>query len=187
MEGVDPPATTPIVVAFDDRDDGADADPDEPPVDVARWGALATAVVHDEPIGPMQVNLVFVTAARIAELKREHLDGDGSPTDVLAFPMDDPDPDASPLDHLILGDVVISPAVAAAQAAEHAGSYDDEVALLVVHGLLHLLGMDHADADERRTMQARERALLDRHHGQLAGDPWASPFLSGGPMIEGPA
>jgi probable rRNA maturation factor len=181
MDGADL-ARTPIVVAFDDRDESPDGDPDEPPVDVPRWTALASDVTTAEGIGPMQVNLVFVSAARIAELKRDHLGGDGSPTDVLAFPMDEPDPDASALDQLILGDVVISPAVAADQAAEHAGSYDDEVALLVVHGLLHLLGMDHAEPAERQAMQAKERELLARHHGPLAGDPWSSALRTEDPL-----
>jgi probable rRNA maturation factor len=58
----------------------------------------------------------------------------------------------------------VCPAVAARQAPEHAGSYDDEIALLVVHGVLHVLGMDHADPEETATMQARERELLDRYH-----------------------
>jgi len=47
-----------------------------------------------------------------------------------------------------------------------------EHALLVVHGILHLLGMDHATDDQRIEMQARERELLDAHHGPLAADPW---------------
>ena len=68
-----------------------------------------------------------------------------------------PDPDDLPL---LLGDVVICPAVAARNAPEHAGSFDDEIALLVVHGILHLLGLDHADDDERDAMQDRERELL---------------------------
>ena len=75
---------------------------------------------------------------------------------------------------LLLGDVVVCPAVAVANAPAHAGSYDDEVALLVVHGVLHLLGMDHATDDERDAMQARERELLAAHHGPLAADPWAA-------------
>jgi probable rRNA maturation factor len=65
---------------------------------------------------------------------------------------------------LLLGDVVVCPAVAARQAPQHAGSYEDELALLVVHGVLHVLGMDHADPAEEATMQARERELLDRYH-----------------------
>ena len=56
----------------------------------------------------------------------------------------------------------------------HAGTYDDELALLVVHGILHLLGMDHADDAGREAMQARERMLLSEHHGPLTSDPWAA-------------
>jgi probable rRNA maturation factor len=81
------------------------------------------------------------------------------------------DPDDQPL---LLGDVVICPAVAAAQAEGHAGTYDDEIALLIVHGVLHVLGMDHATDDQRIAMQDRERRLLDAFHGPLARDPWAS-------------
>jgi probable rRNA maturation factor len=68
---------------------------------------------------------------------------------------------------LLLGDVVICPAVAARQAPEHAGTVDDELALLVVHGVLHVLGHDHADDEERLIMQARERELLELYiwHG----------------------
>jgi probable rRNA maturation factor len=80
------------------------------------------------------------------------------------------DPDDQPL---LLGDVVICPAVAARQASAHAGSYEDEIALLLVHGVLHVLGMDHAEAAPREAMQARERALLAELHGPLAADPWA--------------
>ncbi len=72
-----------------------------------------------------------------------------------------PDPGDMPL---LLGDVVICPAVAARQAPEHAGTIDDELALLVVHGILHVLGHDHADDAERVAMQARERELLQHHH-----------------------
>jgi probable rRNA maturation factor len=65
---------------------------------------------------------------------------------------------------LLLGDVVICPQVAAKNAPTHAGTYDDELALLVVHGVLHVLGLDHADPDEEREMQAKERSLLERFH-----------------------
>ena len=83
------------------------------------------------------------------------------PTDVLSFPLD-PDPGPEPSLRL-LGDVVICPAVALRNAAGPAG-YEGELALLVVHGVLHVLGMDHADPEEAATMQARERELLDRYH-----------------------
>jgi probable rRNA maturation factor len=73
----------------------------------------------------------------------------------------------------VLGDVVICPAVASRNAPEHAGTYEDELALLVVHGVLHLLGMDHADDDEAEIMERREQELLGRFHRQdpLTGTP----------------
>jgi probable rRNA maturation factor len=103
---------------------------------------------------------------------------------VLSFPLDlvdlagsdgadGVDTAAAPGDApLLAGDVVVCPEVARRQAPDHAGSFDDEVALLVVHGVLHLLGHDHAEPDERDRMQARERALLARFHGLLTRDPW---------------
>jgi len=162
-------------------DGGADAPP-APEVERLVGLALASAGVEDG-----HVAVEYVDPARIAELNAAHRGTDG-PTDVLSFPIDGvtdagtsglappmaqtaPDLDDQPL---LLGDVVICPAVAHRQAPDHAGSYDDEVALLVVHGLLHLLGHDHAGDDEREVMQARERVLLAAHHGPLAADPWAA-------------
>ncbi|MCU0310266.1 MAG: rRNA maturation RNase YbeY [Acidimicrobiales bacterium] len=162
---------------------------DAHPVDAARWQRLAALVLDDEGVeGECELSLLFVTGDTIAELNDRFM-GHAGPTDVLSFPIDgeanppgrwpdgggsgpdrhDDDPDAVPL---LLGDVVICPAVAAANAPAHAGSYDDELALLVVHGILHLLGMDHADDAERAVMQDRERRLLAAHHGPLAADPW---------------
>jgi probable rRNA maturation factor len=158
------------------------------PVDGPRWSSLAEAVLADEGVeGEVEVSILFVDEGHIAELNREFMGHDG-PTDVLSFPLDGvadtgtsgltpplaqaaPDLDDQPL---LLGDVVVCPVVAQRQAPVHAGSYDDELALLVVHGLLHLLGHDHAEPDERERMQARERALLAAHHGDLAADPWAA-------------
>jgi probable rRNA maturation factor len=67
----------------------------------------------------------------------------------------------------MLGDIVICPSVAAANAPEHAGTLDDELALLVVHGVLHVLGHDHAEPDEARAMRALEADLLARFHGAV--------------------
>ena len=64
----------------------------------------------------------------------------------------------------MLGDVVICPEVARAQAPSHAGTFDDEIALLVTHGSLHVLGYDHAESDERERMQGREKELLELYH-----------------------
>jgi probable rRNA maturation factor len=150
------------------------------PVDVDRWVRLAHEVLMAEGVeGDAELSLLFVDETAIAELNKRFMDADG-PTDVLAFPLDDPvvagrwpdtstagpdrdDPDPGDLP-LLLGDVVVCPAVAERQAPSHAGSYDDEMALLVVHGVLHVLGHDHAEPDETAVMQARERELLDRFH-----------------------
>ena len=64
--------------------------------------------------------------------------------------------------------MVVCPAVAARNAVEHAVTYEDEIALLVVHGLLHLLGMDHEDEAEAERMEALERQLLARYHRTAA-------------------
>jgi probable rRNA maturation factor len=139
-------------------------------------------VLDDEGVpADAEVSLIFVDEDAIADLNHRFLDGTG-PTDVLAFPIDhEPAPGGrrpdsggrgpgSPADAdeppLVLGDVVICPAVAARQAPEHGNAAADETALLVVHGLLHLLGHDHAEPDDAAAMQARERELLARHHAQ---------------------
>ena len=128
-------------------------------VDLDRWRRLAEhALVAESAAG--ELTLTFIDATEIAALNAEYMDKAG-PTDVLSFPLDDvPTPGVPTL----LGDVVISPAVAAGQFAEHAGTFDDEIALLVVHGVLHVLGHDHADADEAAVMRRRELALLEAHH-----------------------
>lgn len=160
---------------------GADEQSDAP-VDVERWSRLAHEVLVAEGVaGESELSLLFVDETAMTELNHRFMDKTG-PTDVLAFPIDEtgptgrsPDagttgPDrAEPEDDdmpLLLGDVVLCPAVAARQAPEHAGSFEDELALLVVHGVLHVLGHDHAEADEAARMQARERELLDRFHHQ---------------------
>jgi probable rRNA maturation factor len=158
------------------------------PVETLRWVGLAEAVLADEGVrSDTEVSVLFVDEATIADLNARFLARQG-PTDVLAFPIDDEpaeggrSPDsggsgpgfASSLDDIpsLLGDVVICPAVANRNAPDHAGTYDDEIALLLVHGLLHLLGHDHEDPEEAEAMEARERALLERHHAKsgLAGE-----------------
>jgi probable rRNA maturation factor len=150
-----------------------DDDQDAWPVDAARWRDLAVGVLAELGVpSQAEVSLTFVTAASMADLNAAHMDQTG-PTDVLSFPIDGDAPPSDEGPPPMLGDIVICPEVAAANASEHAGSYDDEIALLVVHGLLHLLGMDHAANDERDAMQARERDLLERLYGPLARDPWS--------------
>jgi probable rRNA maturation factor len=151
------------------------------PVDTLRWIHLAEAVLAEEGVGDAEVSMLFVDEVAIADLNKRFLGRDG-PTDVLAFPIDEepgeggrspdsggsgPGFNAEPSEApSLLGDLVICPAVAHRNAPEHAGTYQDEIALLVVHGLLHLLGMDHVDEDEAEAMEGRERELLQRHHSQ---------------------
>jgi len=151
------------------------------PVDVHRWSRLAEQVLRAQGVrGEAELSLLFVTEEAIGDLNLRFMQSP-EPTDVLAFPIDDdlvelgrfpdatttgpdrppPDPSDAPV---LIGDVVICPAVAARNAAEHAGTYDDEVALLVVHGILHVLGMDHAEPAEEAAMRDREQELLDRFH-----------------------
>jgi probable rRNA maturation factor len=157
------------------------------PVDVVRWSALAEAVLVAEGVrGAAELSVLFVDEPSIAELNQRFMEHEG-PTDVLAFPIDadavwavhdplasgpdraDPDPDEIPL---LLGDVVVCPAVAVRNAPDHAGTVDDELALLVVHGVLHVLGHDHAEPDEAADMRTRELALLEAHH-------WGGPAPAG--------
>jgi probable rRNA maturation factor len=150
------------------------------PVDTLRWIRLAEAVLTEEGVrGEAELSMLFVDETASADLNKRFLDHDG-PTDVLAFPMDDepadsgrsPDAggtgpgDPSELSDppTVIGDLVICPEVAWRNAPEHAGSYDDEMALLVVHGLLHLLGMDHLDDEEAETMERKEKELLAKFH-----------------------
>ncbi len=132
-------------------------------IDADRWADLATAVLQSEGrVG--ELTLTFVDRAEIAALNAEHM-GKAGATDVLSFPLDSIDDTAGAMPGpMLLGDVVVCPAVAGEAAPTHAGTLDDELALLVVHGILHVLGHDHSEPDETRRMQERERALLEQHH-----------------------
>jgi probable rRNA maturation factor len=148
-------------------------------IDLDRYVELARGALTDEGVhGLAEVSLIFADAPTIADLNQQFMGREG-PTDVLSFPIDvEPEPsgrvpDAGgsgpgepPLPEIpqLIGDVVICPAVAARNAVEHDVALEDEVALLVVHGVLHLLGWDH-DLDEgAEQMEARERELLARHY-----------------------
>lgn len=153
----------------------------EQPVDALRWVRLAEQVLEAEGIkGDAELSMLFVDEEAMSDLN-QRFHGKQGPTDVLAFPIDDdpveggrsPDaggtgPGYSPAEPtdmpLMLGDVVLCPRVADRNAPDHAGTYDDELALLIVHGILHLLGMDHADDEEAEVMEKREQELLDRFH-----------------------
>lgn len=150
----------------------------EVPIDLLHWVRLARFVLSEERVPEeAELSVIFVDEQAITDLNERFLGGSGA-TDVLAFPMDDdvvlggrqpdqggrgPGSPAEPGDPpIVLGDVVVCPRVAEHQAAEHGHSLHDELALLVVHGVLHLLNYDHAEERESAAMKRRERELLDR-------------------------
>ena len=106
-----------------------------------------------------EVNLVFVDIEEMTELHIKWMD-EGGPTDVLSFPMDMP---AAENEAVTLGDIVIAPVVAAQQAASAGHSIDHEIFILAAHGLLHILGYDHATADEEKVMFALQEDLVEKY------------------------
>lgn len=117
-----------------------------------------------------ELSLLLVDVAEMERLHVQYMDEPG-PTDVLAFPMDELDlrgvrgvpqgpvvaPDAEPV---VLGDVVLCPAVAERQAAEAGHGVSDELQLLCTHGVLHLLGFDHGEPEEHAQMFGLQAELL---------------------------
>ena len=131
----------PPLIAVDDRQTDT--------VDIEGLAALARACLVGEGVVDAELSISFVTEDEIADLHRRYLQQDG-PTDVLSFPLDD---EAGEDGLRMLGDVVISPAVAARNNPDDPGS---ELRLLLVHGILHLLGHDHTEQADRATMWARQ-------------------------------
>ncbi|MDJ0664768.1 MAG: rRNA maturation RNase YbeY [Acidimicrobiia bacterium] len=110
-----------------------------------------------------QLSITLVSEPRMAELNARHMGKEG-PTDVLSFPIEDfaagiidTGADGPPL---MLGDVVICPAVVESNATTAGVAFEDELALMVVHGTLHLLGRDHVIDEEAEEMEQREREIL---------------------------
>ena len=112
--------------------------------------------------GSSELTLVLTDDAGIQSLNRDFL-GYDLPTDVLAFAaLEDSGPFvAAPEAGGYLGDVIVSYPRAVAQAQEHGHSPEQELNLLLVHGILHLLGYDHADDESKASMWARQDAILD--------------------------
>ncbi len=141
-------------------------------VDEALLAALARHVLDDLRVHPLaELSVLLVDEPAMTELHVRWMGAEG-PTDVLAFPMDElrvpqpggphgdhSGPDADPTD-VLLGDVVICPQVAAVQAAEADHDVQAEIDLLCTHGILHLLGYDHAEPEEHATMFGLQDRLL---------------------------
>jgi probable rRNA maturation factor len=139
-------------------------------VDEVGLAAAARFTLDRMRIHPLaELSVLLVDERTMTELHERWM-GEPGPTDVLAFPMDElrpphlggnraaePEPGGDPG---LLGDVVLCPQVAAEQAAKAGHSTQDELELLCVHGILHLLGYDHAEPDEHATMFGTQDQLL---------------------------
>ena len=131
-------------------------------VDEAEFAALARHVLDAMRVHPQtELSILLVTTDVMSELHEQWMDEPG-PTDVLSFPMDElrPGSDTEPTPAGLLGDVVLCPEVAAAQAVRAGHSTVEELLLLTTHGILHLLGFDHAEPDEEKEMFELQRRLL---------------------------
>lgn len=127
--------------------------------------SLAGLVLREEGFPEdAEVTLLFISEGEMASYNERFLDREG-PTDVLAFPVEDLLPGVVPETDsqgppLMLGDVVVAPAYVRRQASKFGVSYEDEMALMVTHGILHLLGYDHIEDTDAERMESRERELL---------------------------
>ena len=120
---------------------------------------LQNAIIELKLNPDCELNLVFVDIEEMTELHIKWMD-EGGPTDVLSFPMDLPGPEN---DAVTLGDIVIAPVVAAQQAATAGHSIDHEIFILAAHGLLHILGYDHATPAEEKAMFTLQETLVKKY------------------------
>ena len=138
------------------------------PADELHLAELARHALDESGVPPrVELSVLLVDLAAMTRLHEQYMDEPG-PTDVLAFPQDDvvasmPDPDED-VPEALLGDIVLCPDNARAGATEHGHTLAAELDVLLVHGVLHLLGHDHAEPDEEREMFARQAELLASWH-----------------------
>ena len=131
-------------------------------VDESALQRLATfALDHLHVHQDAELAILLVDEAAMEQLHVQWMDEPG-PTDVLSFPMDElrPGTEDSPTPPGLLGDIVVCPQVAIAQAEAAGHSPLEEMVLLTCHGILHLLGFDHAEPDEEREMFGLQRDIL---------------------------
>ena len=139
-------------------------DEQDDPLPIEKLVELAElAMVAESLPSTSQLAITVIDDAEMAELNSVHM-GKTGPTDVLSFPIEDfsagvdvADGDGPPL---LLGDIFICPAVVRANAAFAGVAFEDEMSLMVVHGVLHLLGRDHMIEAEAEAMEQREREIL---------------------------
>lgn len=132
-------------------------------VPAAEINSLLTYALLELALNPeCEVSVSFVDDDYMTELHIKWMDEPGT-TDVLSFPMDMPQ---TPGEAVTLGDIVISPVVAAEQAKAQGHSIEHEIYILAVHGLLHIIGYDHADKAEEKVMfDLQEKIVRDWQKG----------------------
>ncbi len=132
-------------------------------INLETLGKFAKKVVEETAPAkrPLEMNVILLDPEEISILNEKHLSKSG-PTDVLAFPIDEPDSKTDGPVYL-MGDVCICPEVATHQAKEKDLNFEDEIALLLTHGILHLLGYDHYEKSAEVEMKKMENTLIARH------------------------
>lgn len=121
---------------------------------LANFTILAQGVHPDS-----ELNISLIDEEEMSTLNQQWMDEDGA-TDVLSFPMDEVKPNSASKGPAILGDVILCPSYAKQGAIKSNSSLQDELELLTVHGVLHLLGYDHLEAEEKNTMFGLQEKYL---------------------------
>ena len=119
--------------------------------------AAHTALKHQKETLEVDLSIVLTDDARLRELNRDYLGVDG-PTDVLSFPASETDPETGAR---YIGDIIISVPYAARGAEKAGHPLESELQLLVVHGVLHLLGHDHAESKDKARMWKAQAEILE--------------------------
>ena len=120
------------------------------------------ALEHMQVPDNCEVSVSLVSADEICELNREYR-GVDAPTDVLSFECDSPWDEYDPDEVIEVGDVVMCVDVIDEQRVQFGTSFEEEASLMLVHSILHLLGYDHMEPDERAEMEALEKEILDAY------------------------
>lgn len=141
------------------------ADEQDLEVDVAELHRLANAVLKAEDCrSDTEISVILVGDDEMAGYNRQYLEGEG-PTDVISLPIEDLRPGVSPGQRsegppLMLGDVILAPDYIRRQADQFERDFTDEISLMTVHGILHLLGYDHDSEEDAEKMEGRESHIL---------------------------
>lgn len=122
--------------------------------DVACIESIVQAILRYMEVECSEISLQFVSKKRITSLHEEFFN-DPTPTDCITFPIDPPGPEA------LLGEVFVCPQTAKEYVDEHGGNIEQEIILYICHGILHLLGFDDREDEDRREMRKNESFLLE--------------------------